>query len=243
MKNNTLASEVKTDESSTYDLMKLDLHVHTELSHDSAISLTDIAPLARSRGLNGLAITDHNRTWTGCLPHGEDLMVIPGIEARTKSYEIIGLFVVELPRRSDPMEVIDDIHSQSGIAVLPHPYAFPRRPPRGSSNLMEVASRVDAIEVFNARNFTLAQNLKAKALAEALGKAEVAGSDAHTPAELGTAYTVAWSAHTLQDVYDKIKRRETLARGSLSSPSVHLRSFMTSFLKQLRRGRGSTEEL
>lgn len=222
------------EEGLEYELMKLDLHVHTELSHDSVIRLGEIAPLVRSRGLSGLAITDHNRTWSGNLPEGEGIVVIPGIEARTKSYEIIGLFVTDLPRRPDPMEVIDDIHSQSGIAVLPHPYAFPRRAPSGSAGLKEVASKVDAIEVFNARNLTLAQNLKAKALAEALGKAEVAGSDAHTPGELGMAYTVIRSAHTYQEVYERIRRRETYAQGSLSPPSVHLKSFAMSFMKRLR---------
>lgn len=216
------------------ELARFDLHVHTELSPDSVIRLGEIAPVVKSRGLSGLAITDHNRVWTGSLPGRDELIVIPGVEVRTESYEIIGLFVAELPRSSDPMEVIDEIHAQSGIAVLPHPYAFPRKAFSKLSGLEEVAARVDAVEVLNARNLMPSQNLRARALAEALGKAEVAGSDAHTPGELGAAYTIVRGARTPQEVYEGIRRRETCVQGSLSPPSVHLASFAASMMKRLR---------
>mgnify|MGYP001543942730 CR=1 FL=1 len=41
--------------------LRLDLHIHSERSFDGCMSLSEIVALARERGLNGVAICDHDR--------------------------------------------------------------------------------------------------------------------------------------------------------------------------------------
>ena len=41
--------------------LRLDLHIHSERSPDGRMSLPQIAAAARARGLQGVAICDHDR--------------------------------------------------------------------------------------------------------------------------------------------------------------------------------------
>lgn len=72
--------------------MKLyyDLHIHTALSPcgDNQMSPMNIINMALLKGLNIIAITDHNSV-KNCLPcleaaKGKDILVIPGMEIQTK---------------------------------------------------------------------------------------------------------------------------------------------------------------
>ena len=40
--------------------MKYDLHIHSKYSSDGIMDVKDIMKIAIKRGLNGIAITDHN---------------------------------------------------------------------------------------------------------------------------------------------------------------------------------------
>jgi len=144
-------------------IARFDLHVHSDSSFDSNLEFDEIVRLAEIRGLRGVAITDHNEVFNCDNRAAGRILVIPGIEVKTKSYEIIGLFVSERITGSDPLEVIDKVHSCSGVSVLPHPYSLLRTPLLGDATLQELASKVDAIEVFNSRNFPISRNKKANA--------------------------------------------------------------------------------
>ena len=54
--------------------------------------------------------------------------------------------------------------------------------------LEELAEQLDVVEVFNARSPLLGDSTKARIFAEKYGIPGSAGSDAHTPWELGNAY-------------------------------------------------------
>lgn len=56
------------------------------------------------------------------------------------------------------------------------------------TNVLQVIDQVDALEVLNARCVLDRDNVAAAALAQEHGKLLTAGSDAHTPAELGRCY-------------------------------------------------------
>lgn len=80
--------------------MKLDLHVHTTAS-DGAWSPEDVTRTAAARGLDALAVTDHDTT-AGCaaaLALGADLnlQIIPGIEVSSshagRDIHVLGYFV------------------------------------------------------------------------------------------------------------------------------------------------------
>ena len=54
--------------------LRLDLHIHSERSFDGCMSLSEIVALARERGLNGVAICDHDRVLDE-VPEFDDFLV------------------------------------------------------------------------------------------------------------------------------------------------------------------------
>ena len=156
--------------------MNLDLHIHSRYSFDSLSDPHDIIKTAKKRGLSCIAVTDHN-TIKGAIDTEKansdgSFTVIVGAECVTVVGDIIGLFLnEELRPTRQPFEVVDQIHSQGGLAILPHPY-------KGHKLSDELIRRVDAVEGFNAR-VSSSSNAKAQELAKRFGKPVVAGSDAH----------------------------------------------------------------
>jgi predicted metal-dependent phosphoesterase TrpH len=82
------------------ETMKLDLHCHSEASHDCETRLQSIINRCHTTGINVQAITDHNQIW-GAVKLEEmtrddpTLTIIVGEEISTKEGEIIGLFLQE----------------------------------------------------------------------------------------------------------------------------------------------------
>jgi predicted metal-dependent phosphoesterase TrpH len=174
--------------------MKIDLHLHTNASRDCLTDPTRVVEAARRRGLDGVAVTDHDSasSWDAVIGAANGLTVIRGEEIFTSEGEIIGLFLSrEIPRGLAPVETAEAIREQGGVVIVPHPFDRVRKGPLTRAPLDELvdAGLVDAIEVFNARTAFAADNAAAAAYAEAHGLPAVAGSDAHTAAEVGAAYT------------------------------------------------------
>ena len=159
----------------------LDLHIHSNYSLDTLAKPEKILHAAKRKGLDGVAITDHNTIKGGLeierIARELGMIGIAGVEVYTDSGDIIGLFVNEEIESRDSLSVIDFIHSQGGIAILPHPF-------RKHDLNDELLKRIDLIEVFNARSDAL-QNEKALELAKKLGKPGISGSDAHFYSEVG----------------------------------------------------------
>jgi predicted metal-dependent phosphoesterase TrpH len=167
--------------------MRADLHCHTLASRDSLSTPAQLVSGCRRAGIDCLAITDHN-----CLTRLEvdDVRIIPAEEIMTTAGEIIGLFLTqEIPAGLAPMEAITRIKAQGGIVYLPHPFDHFRRSSRmDPAALVEIAPHVDAVEVLNARNLWAKDDRRARLWAAERGLPMGAGSDAHTPFEVGTAY-------------------------------------------------------
>lgn len=169
--------------------MRVDLHVHTQYSIDSLITPKTLIKIAQQRGLHGIAVTDHNTIQGGqCAKKNhsnQNLFVIVGSEIKTTLCEIIGLFLQENIDSTDPLTVLEAIHAQDAISVLPHPYRsfqiapFPR----------EFLRHIDVIEGYNART-RYRKNQQAVELASSVNKPISAGSDAHFYQELGRATTI-----------------------------------------------------
>lgn len=112
--------------------------------------------------------------------------VIIGEEVKTSEGEIIGLFLKEeIPRGLSPEETVARIRAQGGLVCIPHPFDLLRRSRLRRHALQRVLSQVDIIEVFNARNIFPLANRWAASLVKANGLVASAGSDAHTPGEIG----------------------------------------------------------
>lgn len=172
------------------DLWKVDLHSHTIYSKDSLTKTAKQIEQARAIGLNKLAITEHDRL-DGALAAkamAPDLIIV-GEEIRTTHGEVIAYFVKEeVPRELSPQETVARLRDQGAVISIPHPLDSLRSSAMGIEMVLEIIDDVDAIEVLNARCLRADDNEAAASLAAEHGKLVTAGSDAHTPGELGRCY-------------------------------------------------------
>ena len=94
--------------------LRLDLHIHSERSFDGCMSLSEIVALARERGLNGVAICDHDRVLDE-VPEFDNFLVIPR-PSSTERGHLLGLFVREPIETRKFSESVTAIHAQGGLA-------------------------------------------------------------------------------------------------------------------------------
>lgn len=209
--------------------MKVDMHIHTIYSGDSICKPESVIKEAKRRGIDGIAVTDHNKTdaWIKMLNEGaaKGIVVILGEEIEVKQNgkvvgEVLGYFLTEEVKRGEIDEVLDEIARQGGIAALPHPFCFWRGM---KADIKEVAKRVDAVEVINSRMYLNFQNRKALELARKYKLAEIGGSDAHSCWEVGNAYTYA-EADGIEEFRKAVVKKKTKAEGKLTNPLIRFAS-------------------
>jgi predicted metal-dependent phosphoesterase TrpH len=172
--------------------MKIDFHTHTVWSKDCCSSVGAFIRGCKRRGLGCVAITDHNEI-DGALAVKKvaSFPVIVGEEISSTAGDIIGLFVKRRIKPGMSLEnTLDEIRSQSGLVYLPHPFATKKDSGRSIDHfdLPRLRESVDIIETFNGRNLNAIDDERAKHLAETIGAPQGAGSDAHTPFDIGLAY-------------------------------------------------------
>ncbi|MBC7107309.1 MAG: PHP domain-containing protein [Methanomassiliicoccales archaeon] len=158
-------------------------HVHTNRSVDSIMSIETVMNFCRRRGINLVALCEHNYLMPAeqreQLEKKYKLRIIPAIEYATDCGDIIALGIEEVRKSRDCAELIDFVKEKGGLVVLPHPM-------RGHKLDRIPMDRVDMIEVFNGRCSDVENNAAIK-LAEDYKKIGIAGCDAHFPWELGLA--------------------------------------------------------
>jgi predicted metal-dependent phosphoesterase TrpH len=168
--------------------VRVDLHLHSNYSHDGQSTLDELIQRCAEVGLDRIALTDHN-TVEGAQALAElapDLAII-GEEAKTREGEVIGLFITRrLPPYLRPEEVMDLVHEMGGLTYMPHPLDRHRANFR-LERIVDLADRIDIIETYNAW-CEPAENQAAGRLATELGKVAATGSDAHAAQELGRSW-------------------------------------------------------
>lgn len=169
--------------------MKVDLHLHTFRSPDSLTTYDAVIEAVQQRGLDAIAVTDHNAI-RGALELSEiaPFPVIVAEEIRTAAGEIFGYFIEqEIPRGLPLNETIALVKAQGGIVGVPHPVDRTRSG-LGEAAVRRHADQIDLLEGFNARCVLQSYNERAQQLARELHKPVTAGSDAHSAGEIGNAY-------------------------------------------------------
>lgn len=167
---------------------RVDLHTHTDHSHDCLSRAAQVVARAEEVGLDRIAITDHNEIDGALEARALDpRRVIVGEEVRTaEGLDLIGLFLTRhIPPGGTFEEVAAEIRGQGGVVYLPHPFDRHRGTTEGF--LDGVVDWVDAVEALNARVHEPARNARATAWARARGLPVGAGSDAHLLSEIGRA--------------------------------------------------------
>jgi len=203
-------------------LLKADLHTHTYFSPDSLTSPDKYVQTCLQRGINCVAVTDHNDIG-GALAVEKlaSFRVIIGEEVESSEGEIMGLFLQEkVPAELSPEETVRRIKEQGGLVCIPHPFDRFRGEHLAEAALMRVLPQVDIIEALNSRTILRRDNERAARFAQEHGLAMSAGSDAHSTRELGRACVEMPDFEGPREFLEALKQGRIVGR--LSSPLVHL---------------------
>jgi predicted metal-dependent phosphoesterase TrpH len=215
------------------DLMIVDLHCHTYRSEDCLMRPDKIREVGRRKGIDRIAITDHNvvsGAFEAAQLDGETFIV--GEEIRTTEGELLAYFVQEfVPPGLSPEETIARLRDQGSVISIAHPFDSFRSGSWNGPALERILSLVDAVEVFNARNWSASANREAIQLAESHHLPGTAGSDAHAYFEIGRGALRLPSFDGPEGFRRALREAELLAKPS--SPWVHLFSRYASFRKKL----------
>jgi predicted metal-dependent phosphoesterase TrpH len=186
-------------------MIRVDLHLHSNFSHDGQSSLEELIARAKECGLDRLALTDHN-TVEGALQlvRIAPELAIAGEEVKTLEGEVIGLFITNrVSPFLTPEEAMDLIHGMGGLTYLPHPLDRYRSHFR-AERVADMATRIDIIETYNPW-CDAAANQAAARLAEDLNKVGATGSDSHSALELGRSWMEMEEYSGAEDFLDKLR--------------------------------------
>ncbi|MBN2363258.1 PHP domain-containing protein [candidate division WOR-3 bacterium] len=213
--------------------IKVETHLHTEVSKDGKIRLKDIVRAIESGIIDKVIVTDHDETsnalfFAGKFPEN----IFPGEEVMTLSGELLLLFVKEkIPGGLSLSKTLEIAKEQGCFITIPHPFDRFRNS-RIKDAIEEASQAADAIEIFNSRCLLASDNEKARIYALGKGFFFTAGSDAHVPSEIGT------SGLLMPDFKDSVSFRESLKRaevfGKLSPFLVHALSTCEKWRKKTR---------
>jgi len=212
--------------------LKVDLHMHTKYSHDGFMEVSDVIRGAERAGLDCVAVTDHDTCAAipGVLKAGKKagMLVIPGIEIKSRHGDILGLGITEVVERGmSAKDTVSKIHELGGVAVAAHPYSLVFHP-TGVRGEVKSAG-FDAIEVFNSRTYF--SNGMAYRVAKSRGIPMVASSDAHLVGEIGNSYSIVDCKRDVSSILDEVRAGRTKVVGGLTG----LGSIMSWYWQRLRR--------
>ncbi len=213
-------------------MYKMDSHIHSEYSPDSKSKLEDIIRQAKSRNIDIIAISDHNTiegSKSACkiTKKDDDILAIPSIEISSLEGHILGFGCEENIKRDLPAsETIDLIHSQGGLAIIPHPYCFYRHGLLCKEDYENL--KIDAIETKNARFIVGYCNNKAKQLSIKEKLPGLGASDAHYYKFVGDCYSKIDCEKDIDSVFKAIRRRKTEALGTGTS-NIKLSKYLVDY--------------
>jgi predicted metal-dependent phosphoesterase TrpH len=199
---------------------RADLHIHTNLS-DGTASPRRVVQEAVNRGLNVIAITDHD-SLEGAKRVAEVLAtdnipidLIIGTEVTTRSGHFIGLFLEKRIKMGKSVEyAIDAIKEQGGVCIAPHPLGWlvPSLSRRKIDELITRGFVIDGIELYNPSPANATERAKVEMLNHQWGFAGVGSSDAHFWQHIGAGYTM-FPGKTAADLRAAIEQRQTRQGG------------------------------
>lgn len=205
---------------------RADLHVHTNLS-DGVASPQRVVAEATRRGLNVMAITDHD-SLEGAKRVADILArqqlpidLIMGTEVTTTSGHFIGLFLEKRIKIYKSVEyTIDAIKEQGGLCIVPHPLGrlVPSLSRSKIDNLIERGYVIDGIELYNPSPANAAAREAVRQLNQQWDFAGVGSSDAHFWQHIGAGYTL-FPGATAADLRQALRDRTTRSGGEETKPT------------------------
>jgi len=214
-------------------MLKMDLHLHSCYSDDGIGSPQDIIQALLQRGLQGMALTDHNTVEGSLIARKvapKDFCVIPGVEITTKDGHLLALNVThDIPAGLSVETTVDRIIERGGIPIVPH--LFRLLSGIQQEKLKTLHTKLSAIEVFNGCS-TPSSNYKTAKLARQYHLGGTGGSDSHDPLYAGYSYTVFNTTDLrLDTILSEIEKRKTWGEGA-TMPLTYRRDRMVLSVRQ-----------
>lgn len=199
-------------------MLKLDLHLHTCYSDGDRVS--EIVRMAKFKGLNGFAVTDHDtlRGYKAIKSIDDSLLVLPGLEIETNVAHLLLLGIKECPPRRiwKYEEVIEWARDNNAVVIMAHPIATFLSIKRNMRLVYK--HRPDALETHNSLYplFSLTKRLSVR-MAESLSLPMSGGSDAHRARDVGNCYTLVDAEPSLDDILESIRKGKIKPEGKPSN--------------------------
>lgn len=185
--------------------MKIDLHNHTARGSIDAVTDPDaLIEIAKERGADGIAITEHGKTRSPLVSGLAARHRFPVFNGMEVSCELGDLLVFGVDRVPKPLitarRISHYVREHGGFIVAAHPYRWDLSPkpwvgPRDPDLSLEKAlaapllGLVDALEAVNGWATQLDVDFTLE-VCRARGLPATGGSDAHAPYEIGRCFTV-----------------------------------------------------
>jgi predicted metal-dependent phosphoesterase TrpH len=168
--------------------VRVAFHVHSDWSYDGHWSIPELVSFFRSRGFQGIMLTEHDRGFTEArrqkhrdlcaAESSEDFMVVPGIEYSDESNRIHMLTfgrIQFLGENRPTLDLLRNVKAEGGVAVFAHP----RRKEAWADFSPEWESLLAGIEVWNRKTDGWAPGEKAVELVQRTGLPGFCGMDFH----------------------------------------------------------------
>lgn len=177
-----------------FHVLSADFHVHS-FPGDGALPPWTLAREARRRGLDVIALTNHNhmlswpiaRWFAAATP---DVLLLPGQEVTTPAYHMTAVGISStVPWDRSAARVAAAVHAQGGVVILAHPDS------RAADAIGAAFAEVDGIESAHPARHAAARTAREldDAVVEATrvhpGIAQIGASDFHYLAPLGVCRT------------------------------------------------------
>jgi predicted metal-dependent phosphoesterase TrpH len=191
---------------------KVDLHVHSKYSGDTDADPEELILRALSRGLHGIAFTEHY-SYEASEPverlrekYKDSILILRGVELSAAEGHclVFGANTDRLSVSHLPVDAIVRVVGKvCGVVIPSHPY----RRGSGVGEALFQMQGLCAIEGCNGANLH-AFNTKAIETARELNLPFTGGSDAHAPEEVGLCYTVFRNRVSYDNFLDLLRKGE-----------------------------------
>lgn len=209
--------------------MFVDLHMHEmRYSPDSKQCLEDMVVQAKQRGLDAIAITDHDSM--GLVDSAQEYSekvnfpIYVGVEYYSLQGDIVAFGITDFPKERIPaQEFIDYVYAEGGVTIAAHPF---RNNNRGLEHNLATVKNLTGIEVLNGSTSDAA-NLLAYKYCRELDLVPIGSSDSHVLDRVGKFATyLEEDAFTTEELVSVLKQK-------LAKPAVYTSAGYVIFEPQL----------
>ena len=213
--------------------MNLDFHIHSSTSIDCTMKIDRIIATAKKKGLDGIAITDHDKIANFDTSFKDGFALIRGEEILTRTGEIIAL---NIEKRIKPMQkmskTITKIKDQNGTIVFPHPYNILKK---GTIMDFPKLDETFALETLNGTSFFGTGNHITSYIAKRYNLPMCGNSDAHIYKHIGCAYTVLPKAKTIDGILANLVSGKGIPTGKIVSLYLNFPSYFNMLIKPIKK--------